>query len=165
MPRYWALAVDPRNYRILDAIHDHEVALWLTAGSKLSVGDRVAIWQTLGGGRGKRGIVCFGEVIGDPQVMTDSNNPYWLNQEKASARRPRALIRYQTAPRLPLWVGGAADDLLLSLRVARAQGGTAFTIDERDWARLHRSRRWMGWRRCTQSEWRATDLAQGCCDK
>jgi HNH endonuclease len=136
MPRYWALAVSPRNYRVLEAIHDLKEDLWLTGGSMLSVGDRVAIWQTLGASRGKRGIVCLGEVIGAPKEQTDSDNPYWLNREMASARRPRALVRYQTAPNLPLWVGGAADDLLLSLRVARAQGGTAFTIDESEWARL-----------------------------
>jgi hypothetical protein len=136
MPRYWALQVNPKNYRIAEAVRDHSIGQWLTGRSGISAGDRVAIWKTLGDASGKRGIIALGEVLSDPENVSDSENPYWLNHEMASVASPRVLVRYRTAPNLPLWVGGPADILLQSLAVARAQGGTAFKITESQWQQL-----------------------------
>lgn len=78
MPNYWALAANPKDYRIEDAISNLDIDFWTTAGSKIQIGDSVLIWKTIGGSK-KRGIVALGEVISNPQMMSDEQNPYWNN--------------------------------------------------------------------------------------
>jgi len=62
MPNYWALAANPNNYRIEDAVKELDQDTWVTKGSKISQGDRVIIWKTKAGSK-NRGIISLGEVI------------------------------------------------------------------------------------------------------
>jgi hypothetical protein len=84
----------------------------------------VAIWQTLGGGV-QRGVVALGEVVGVPAMMTDAQNPYWLNPADGATNTERVPVRYVSAPRLPC--GGRTRERVPRepLSVARAHGGTA----------------------------------------
>ena len=64
MPNYWALAANPKNYRIEDAINELDQDTWVTKGSNIKKGDLVIIWKTKGTSK-NRGIISLGEVISD----------------------------------------------------------------------------------------------------
>jgi EVE domain/HNH endonuclease len=129
-PAYWALALKPATYRIFDAIAHLPIDWWVTKGSAIARGDRVVIWQYTDRD-GQRGIVALGEVIDGPQVRSDADNPYHIAPVDPTPVE-RVAIRY--IPLIdPMWVGGPNDQLLTSLSVSRAHGGTVFRVTPDQW--------------------------------
>jgi len=61
---------------------------------------------------------------------------YWVFPERGEIVEERCLIRYKSAPKLPIWIGAGHDDLLMDLSVARATGGTVFKITPSQWERI-----------------------------
>lgn len=130
-PKYWALFADPKTYKIGEAIRDPRPDRWVTAGKPIGRGDLLLIWQ--GKGRGQhRGVVAFGEVMSDPAQLDDSANPYWVVPPSPDQVEPRVAVRYVVPPRLPLWFDDHPQ-LLESLSVARARGGTVFKLTREQW--------------------------------
>lgn len=141
---YWALLARPDKYDIEGAIESAQLDLWRTRSHALATGDRILIWRSRGAD-GQRGIVGFGHVVEPPTPRRDNDNPYWLDPGGGDALEPRTLVRYITAPGLPLWLGGPARDLLNGLSVARARGGTVFKVNKSEWdAIVARAGGWPG---------------------
>lgn len=69
--------------------------------------------------------------MSDPQLQGDADNPYWIVPNESPA--PRIEVRYVRAPRLPLWIGGVQSEVLEGLAVARARGGTLFSVSPSQW--------------------------------
>jgi hypothetical protein len=132
---YWALVADPAVCRIDEAVRSLEMDLWTTGRSAVSAGDRVAIWRAAGRD-GRRGVVAFAEVLTDPEEQTDEDNPFWIDPARGAMVKPRALVRYVSAPNLPLWVGQDGAEVLEDLSVFRARGGTVFRISDEQWSAL-----------------------------
>jgi len=136
---HWVLASHPDRFRVLDSVLERDEEWWRTGGRPLAKGDRVAIWKYKGR-EAHRGVVGFGEVLTDPVEMEqrDEDDPYWIagRPDALPARAPRVRVRYSRPPRLPLWLGETRGSVLGELSVARAQGGTAFRIDDEQWLRL-----------------------------
>ena len=132
MKNYWALAANPKNYRIEDAVKELDQDTWVTKGSNITRGDRVIIWKTKADGE-YRGIISLGEVVSDVIIGTDVNNPYWNNLEMANKSDSRVVVRYIASPNLPLWIGDDRGDFLQELSVAKAQGGTVFKVTPEQW--------------------------------
>jgi hypothetical protein len=132
---YWAMLADPRIYDIEQAVQTLELDLWTTAKSPVRAGDRVAIWRA-SGKDGRRGVVAFGDVLTDPVEQLDAENPLWLSPDGGLTLKPRALVRYVPAPKLPLWVGSEGAEVLEDLSVFRARGGTVFRITDDQWTAL-----------------------------
>lgn len=131
--RYWAAAADPTRYRILDALRDLEWDCWTTKGRDIRRGDRVVIWKTTGRDRW-RGVVGFGEVLSEPEIVDATGNPYWV--DPADGRpEPMVRIRFENGPGLPIMLKHG-DALVENLNVARARGGTVFTCTEQEWEAL-----------------------------
>jgi hypothetical protein len=131
--RYWALFANPRVYRIDDAVASLKVDLWMTGGKDLRAGDGVVLWRGRGAD-GQRGIVAFGDVLSDPEVVADHDNGFWADSSLTAAA-PRVRIRYWVPPGLPLWFN-LHSGVLSGLSVARARGGTAFALSDDDWKAL-----------------------------
>ena len=92
--RYWTLASHPDRYRVVDAVRNLGEDWWLTGGAGIHAGDRVAIWKYKGRDD-RRGIIAFGEVLTDPEMLdlSDDDHTYWIDSEgKAAALRVR--VRY-----------------------------------------------------------------------
>lgn len=132
--RYWALAANPKYYRILDAIRETSTDRWTTKGKAIREGDRVAIWKYRGRDR-ERGVVALGEVLTDPEVLADADNPYWQTQLSPDQREERVTVRYVHSARLPLWYDDDAR-ALDHLTVSRVQGGTVYEITPSQWDEL-----------------------------
>lgn len=135
---YWAFHVDPDRYRIQEALRNVRTDLWATGRSRVRAGDRVAFWQTLGKGGSERGIVAFGEVMSDRELLDDRNSPYWVNPADGNARKMRVWVRYVQAPKGPLWDGGPASDILRQLTAYRGEG-PVFHISPEQWEALMRA--------------------------
>jgi hypothetical protein len=129
---YWAFLSNPSIYRIEDAVREIEQDWWTSKGRGVEVGDRVIIWKSLGGSD-RRGIIALGEIIGAPEDRKSEPDSYWVDPEQGEIVEERCLIRYKSAPKLPLWVGMDHDDLLMDLSIARATGGTVFKITPSQW--------------------------------
>jgi hypothetical protein len=70
-------------------------------------------------------------------MRSDEGNPFWQVPGDASEKRLRVPVRYATASSLPLWLGESEqDELLASLSVARARGGSVFKITPKQWNAL-----------------------------
>jgi predicted RNA-binding protein with PUA-like domain len=136
MPNYWTLGARPDLYRLLDAVRDSQATMWLTAGSHLAPGDRVAIYK-FKGQETERGVVAFGEVLTSPELLADTEDPYW--EPGAEAQREAALrvrVRYVAAPNLPLWVDTARTSVVNELAITRVRGGTVYRVTPDQWQRL-----------------------------
>ena len=102
----------------------------------MRAGDRVLIWQTTDI-QGRRGLVGVGQVISNPIEMSDLENPYWLDRSDGTRMQRRVEVRYLPAVGLPRWTSDPeVGDDLKGLAVARARGGTVFTVTAEQWARL-----------------------------
>jgi len=132
-PRYWTLAADPNKYRISDAIAALSVDWWATKGHSLSGGDKVAIWQYRNR-QGRRGVLALGEITDGPKERSDADNPYWIAPVDPAmvAKVERVGVSYIPLDE-PLWGGGPYNELLTSLSVARARGGTVFKLKPDQW--------------------------------
>lgn len=129
--KFWSLTCNPRTgYDIYCALDRVELDWWTTKKAKIRVGDRVAIWKTLGGSKFPKnyGIVAFGEVIDGPKIRGDVGNPCWKTGLESSLEEERVAVRYFQLPNGPLWINGSADAILKDLNAYRAHGGTAFSV-------------------------------------
>ena len=134
--RYWAFCANPRRYRVRDAVRHCEVDYWTIGRSEPRAGDLAVIWQTLDSD-GNRGIVAFAEIVGDPEVREDEHNPYWQNPDDGLVPQARVPVTYLLTDELPIWIDDpVAGALLRDLSVARAQGGTIFTVTLEQWQDL-----------------------------
>jgi hypothetical protein len=131
--RYWALFANPRVYRIDEALRSATDDTWVTSGKDIRRGDRVLIWRGLGRD-GRRGVVAFGEITSDPESVDDSQNPFWVKAQEPKSD-PRVHVHYFVPSGLPLWLA-EHPDTLDRLSVARARGGTVFSISSDDWGRV-----------------------------
>jgi 5-methylcytosine-specific restriction protein A len=131
--QYFALLGNPKHYRIEEAVHEVTVDAWPTGGKNIQLGDRVIIWKAKGDGE-ERGIVAFGQVVSEPEIKTATDNPYWIDPASGSEPKERVDVRYEVTEGLPLWLGGAHDDVLESLSVCRAHGGTVFNVSPEQWS-------------------------------
>jgi hypothetical protein len=129
--RYWAFSADPARYRVRDAVTDLTTDWWTTKNKPIRAGDKTIIWQTRDSA-GRRGVVALGEVVANPQPRSDAGNPYWVNPQEAAATAERCQVRYIPITE-SLWVDGAEKELLNTLSVARARGGTVFHVTPDQW--------------------------------
>jgi hypothetical protein len=132
---YWTLVAKPGIYDIDAALAAGAVESWSTRGRALRPGDGVIMWRTRGRD-GRRGIVAIGDVVGDPFTSSDEHDPFWDDREAAAKEEPRVPIQLHDAPGLPLWADGEHRELLESLNVARAQGGTVFHVTAEQFAAI-----------------------------
>jgi EVE domain-containing protein len=129
--RYWAFAADPDRYRIFDAASNLETDWWTTQGRAVRLGDRAVIWQ-LRDRQGRRGIVALAEIVAGPEVRSDAGNPYWVDAAHGREAKERVGVRYLRLPE-PMWIDGPHHDLVASLSVSRAHGGTVFNVTTDEW--------------------------------
>ena len=74
--------------------------------------------------------------MGDPEEK-DSQNSYWVDLDEGADVKLRVPVRYYTPSGLPLWLGASEhDELLHSLSVARATGGSIFRVTPEQWQRV-----------------------------
>jgi len=135
-PRYWAFCAKPQKYKVREAVHECKPSYWITNRSDVRNGDFAVIWQSRDD-QGKRGIVAFAEILSDPVVLEDHDDPYWIKQDELQQKKPRVPVKFHISLRLPLWVDeGPVGDFLRSLSVAKSTGGTVFHITPEQWAKL-----------------------------
>lgn len=133
---FWIFQSNPLRYRIEAAVAEREADAWPTRGRDIRRGDRAAIWKAKGNDP-VRGVIAFGEVMSDPELMIDTeNDPYWLEPRATGFREERVLVRYLPLPHGPLWLGGPADAALRGLVVSRVVRGSVFPIAPEKWAVL-----------------------------
>lgn len=125
MSNYWAFLADPSRYRIEEAVRELKTDTWVTKGRPLMAGDKILIWKSAGKD-GKRGVIALGEVLTDPQMLSDSENLFWVTPPDADNTEERVQVRYVLWPGLPLWLN--EHDALNSLSISRARGGTVFRV-------------------------------------
>lgn len=130
--RCWAFIANPATYDVDAALAANSIESWSSKGKPLKTGDGVLLWRSAGRG-GRRGIVAIGEVIGEPYVSSDEDDPFWHDTNAAAVEEPRVPIRFYDAPGLPLWIDSDHADFIHSLSAARARGGTVFHIEPHQW--------------------------------
>ena len=81
--------------------------------------------------------MAFAEVVSDPEIRTDEDNPSWVDQDDGKNHVARVAVRYTVPEGVPLWVDESdTGKFLRSLSVARSQGGTVFVVTAEQWKRL-----------------------------
>lgn len=128
---YWSFACDPRLYDALAACRELKEITWASKRKQIKSNDKCIVWQTKSGGK-NRGVVGVGEVTDPPAQLPfpDKERPYQLADFEYVTERCRIkLMHYE---RLPLWLSRNLD-LLSSLAVARAHGGTVFSLQPEQW--------------------------------
>lgn len=133
--RYWAFAATPAIYDVEKAVENLATDRWTTKGRDVRPGDRVVIWKSKGRDA-YRGAVALAEVIGEPKIGSDTENPYWVDALDGEKTERRVDVRYVHPPGLPLWLGSDPDGVLARLSVSRATGGTVFNVTEDQWDAL-----------------------------
>lgn len=135
-PQYWAFCANPKKYRVREAVYELKHGHWISDRSAVRKGDFAVIWQSLDK-QGKRGIVAFAEILSDPELLEDQEDPYWVKQDELQQKKPRVAVKFHISPRLPLWVDDSSvGDFLRSLNVARSTGGTVFHVTPEQWEKL-----------------------------
>lgn len=138
-----AFLASPRTYQIDRAVRELETDWWTTKGKPVRRGDRALFWRATGPD-GRRGIIAFGQIISDPEMRPDSDNPFWLEAVGAAVPEERVRVRYVDAPRLPLWLDEDNDGVLEELSIAKATRGTVFYVTQEQWDAVVRKAG--GWR-------------------
>lgn len=131
---YWALNANPKYYDIQSALLEKDTDLWVTDDKDIRAGDRVAIWRTRDRTK-TRGVVALGDVLTDPQLLSDSNNRFWKSPHSGDIPEQRVKIRFVRPLLLPLLLGGPATDILEQLSVKNGQG-RVFIITPAQWSEL-----------------------------
>ena len=134
---YWTFCADPEVYRIEAAVEDLVVDHWATKGKPINAGDMVIVWNAQGTQR-HRGIVALAEVVGEPSVTADSDNPYWTDWSSAAVPEKRVAVRYFKPSRVPLWLSDDDQGLLNTLSVGRGHGAI-FSVTQEQWAAVVRA--------------------------
>lgn len=133
---YWAFCANPKRYRIREAVDFCEIDWWTVGRSQPRRGDRALFWQTLDSD-GNRGLIAFGKILGDPELRADEGNPFWVDRAGGNEEYARVPVCYFRSENMPLWLDDSAVGKLLSgLKVAKAQGGTIFSVTEEQWQSL-----------------------------
>jgi hypothetical protein len=132
---YISLVCNPDIFDGLRATTELDEINWLFDRGNAEVGDRVLIWQAKGSGT-NRGVIGLGEVISPPSDLPASSAeaPYWKKPPLESIRR-QVKLRLFHYPNLPLWES-EHQDLFSNLEVARARGGTVFSLAPDMWRRI-----------------------------
>jgi 5-methylcytosine-specific restriction protein A len=78
-------------------------------------------------------VVVLGEILSNPQLLPDGDNPYWVESPPPDQLRERVLVRYVVPEQLPLW---EPDPVLEGVSVSRARGGTVFRVAPEQWDAL-----------------------------
>lgn len=127
---YWALLCNPNRFAALEAASVLDGMVWTVNRGEPQPGDRVLVWQAKGSGM-KRGVVALAEVTQGvaPMDTPAEERPFW--REPPPGIVPRIHIRIIRLPGLPIW----EDDMpeLANLAVARATGGTVFSVEPSQW--------------------------------
>ena len=92
MASHWALAANPKFYRVQDAISEVSIDWWSTGGSPLTAGDLVAIWKYKGR-ESTRGVVEFGLVVGKPEVNQKDDSQYWTEEGRIERAKPMTRVQ------------------------------------------------------------------------
>lgn len=132
--KYWAALCRPDHFAGLQAVRHLDELEWTVDRGDPVPGDRVLIWQAKGGGD-RRGVIAFTEVETAPRVIEcpPEEACYWLVDREEPARRVK--LRVLPVSGLPLWETDHPE-LLGSLAVARARGGTVFSLESDQWHKL-----------------------------
>jgi hypothetical protein len=133
--QFWAIVANPSVYDIDAALAAGVVESWSSRGKPMRPGDGVILWRTRGHDH-HRGIIAMGEVSGEPYRSADEDDPFWIDREAAERVEERVPVRLTRVPGLPLWTDGAHRQLLESLPVARAKGGTVFRLTPEQWSAI-----------------------------
>ena len=134
--RLFALLARPSVYDVGRAARELEADSWALPSGDVDPGDRCIIWQATGRD-GQRGIVAVGEVLEPPELRDHAHGslPYWREAPPASPRR-RFMLRYVSAPGLPLWIDEDTTGLLAQLSVSRGQGTKLYVVTPEQWTQL-----------------------------
>ncbi len=136
---YWLFQGNPKYYRILDALRDHEQMPWLVTryAQEIKTGDGVLVW--LAGA--DAGIYAIAEIIAPPQILEAIPDlDYWNNSTSIRADKPRAMLKFvrkllgQPLRRHEL----KQDQLLKQLLVIKAPNSTNFRVTTEQWQQVHR---------------------------
>ncbi|MEO1997903.1 MAG: DUF3883 domain-containing protein [Planctomycetaceae bacterium] len=133
---YWAFICRPDRYAGLEAATALRELEWTVDRGDPRPGDRLLLWQAKGGGD-RRGVIALGEVIEGRRMARcpPVEIQFWRDTFPEVAERIR--IRIIPLRRLPIWEDDAPE-LLSHLAVARARGGTAFSLEPEQWHALFR---------------------------
>ena len=133
---YAALACNPSFYDGEAALAELDEVSWsCPRGEPLQAGDRVVVWQTKDE-RGRRGIIGIGEVTRG--VVDEASLPaeerFWRMPGQLSPERyaPRVRIKPMRSRGVPIW-DDEENRWLRDLAVARARGGTRFSLRPEEW--------------------------------
>ena len=133
--RYWAVCCQPETYDGRRALEHLADICWTLDRGDPQPGDKMVVWQAKGQ-RGRRGVIGLGEVIEKPGMFEESpaELEFWLTTPPTGPER-RTRFRILRYPGLPLWESDHLE-LLSNLSVAKARGGTVFTITATQWAQV-----------------------------
>ena len=134
--RYWAFCAKPTSYDIERAVSAETHDSWNVSRGDVRKGDRGVMWKAVGRVRDRRGIVALFEVLTDPYEAPDPSQSYWANPTAPNPPVCRVALRYVVPPALPLWLDGPQPDVLSTLAVCRAHGGTVFEVTPAQWDNL-----------------------------
>lgn len=139
IPRFHALLSSPRYFDSEAASKALSEDTWTLPEGEPHLGDGVVYWRA-SAGNGRRGVVAFGEVIGEPEVQPElpASMMFWAEGRLPEGPQRRIRIRYHGGPGLPLLLGGRHDNLLNTLSVSRSGGGNKlYRLTPRQWWDLH----------------------------
>ena len=131
---YWAIACNPNRYTGWEASQILDEIAWEINQSKIQLGDRLIVWQTMADGK-ERGVIIVGEVIAGTQLIESptEERQFWL--DKVIGKTERIRFHVIRLPGLPIWLN-ERNAWLSELAVARARGGTVFTLQPHQWHQI-----------------------------
>jgi hypothetical protein len=127
---FWALLCNPEKFDGLGAAQALDEVAWTVHRGEFHEGDRIAIWQSRGAGA-DRGIIAVGEVSRGAIVESCPEIERPFCRVPIEGEQARIRVRLARGGSLPLWESVAP--WLQDLAVARARGGTVFTIEPEQW--------------------------------
>lgn len=133
---YWALLCNPKKFAGLEASLALDEMVWTVDRGEPVPGDRVLIWQAKAGGD-QRGVVAVGEVTHGSEVIPSPPEEHSFWREPVMGPQPRIRFRILRFPGMPLWEKDTP--WLSELAVARAHGGTVFTLEPDQWHAIVRT--------------------------
>lgn len=141
--KVWIFQGNPLRYKVYEALCDESLKqdTWLVSQyrDEIHVGDIGLIWKA----RKASGIYAVGEIISNPQIMTElpESSKYWIDKSDRGKEILRVLIRYKLKLRLTNAL--FSDDLkkipeLRSLHIFKQSQGTNFKVESSQWQIISR---------------------------
>ena len=130
---YFALLCNPSRFDGLGAVTALPELAWTVNRMSPSVGDRILLWQAKGD-KDRRGVIAIGEVTRGLETEPSPGSEAGFWREPDTDMKPRIRFRAYESPGLPIWED--ASPWLGDLAVARATGGTVFTLSADEWNRV-----------------------------